>query len=307
MAFLSVPWILQSHLQIFLVRLETCWDCNLFPRTTRSPVAVLQAPQNNDTRCHATLSTRKKIEARKEIKIPKFELFWLVSEKPGTEQTCSQSFLLMPGLVFQIWPGARVPPWVMAQGALSHCCSLRTAQLLFRIPPDKDSVCHSIIRMVYPIRSTLLVKLERMVVAAPHPCGGTSPKFWPQGNVNYHLADSFGGAVLVVTDEPSKLLPYRQSGLAPDCSSADSVIRPSSSGILFSTAQAAWRRTQPCESSLPSHPPGRWELALEWCPGWKRESFGFSGVQMEGSCTKKRIISSLVIFLRFQKEKGRSK
>lgn len=180
----------------------------------------------------------------------------------------------------------------MAQGALSHCCSLLMAQLLFRIPPNKDSVCHSIIRMVYPIRSMLLMKLERMVVAAPHPWGGTSPKFWPQGNVNYHLADSFGGAVLVVTDEPSKLLPYRQSGLTPDCSSADSVIRPSSSDILF---------------SLPSHPPGRWELALEWCPGWKRESFGFSGVQMEGSCTKNRIISSLVGFLRFQKKKGRSK
>lgn len=197
-------------------------------------------------------------------------------------------------------PGAWVLPWVMAQGAL----------LLFRIPQTKDTLFYSVVRMVYPISRTSLVKLERMVVAAPHSCSGNSPKFWPQGNINYHLAGSLvawsWGLMLVLTDESSKLFPYRQSGLTPDCSSADSVIRLSSSANLFSTTWTTWRR-QPCECSLPTHLPGQWELALERHPGWKGESFGLSGVQMEGRCMEKRIISSLVIFLRFQKEKGRSK
>ena len=99
MALLSVTQILQFHLQILLVHLETCWVCNLFPRTTRSPVAVLQAPQNNDTQCHTTLSMRKKIDAHKEPKIPKSELLWLVSAKSGTEQTSSWSCLLTPELL----------------------------------------------------------------------------------------------------------------------------------------------------------------------------------------------------------------
>lgn len=48
-------------------------------------MADLQAPQNNDTCFHETLRMRGKMEAQKEPKIPKFELFWLISAEAGTE------------------------------------------------------------------------------------------------------------------------------------------------------------------------------------------------------------------------------
>lgn len=62
-------------------------------------MAVLQAPQNNDARCHTTLSMREKIKAHKKPKIPNFDFICLVSEKPGTEQACSWSSFLTPELV----------------------------------------------------------------------------------------------------------------------------------------------------------------------------------------------------------------
>lgn len=128
------------------------------------------------------------------------------------------------------------------------------------------------------------MKLERTVVAAPHPCNGTSPSFWPQGNVNYHLVDSLvawnGRPTLVGTGQLSKLFPYIQGPLTPGCSSADSVMRPSFSAILFITTRIKWRKRQPCD---------------------------LCGVHMVGRCTEKRFISSLVTLLRFQKRESRSK
>lgn len=208
------------------------------------------------------------------LKSPNLNCSGWFQQRQGQSRHESEASLLSLNLCS--WPGA----WALLRDGTARfvpaLIPLDTSALVQ--DPPKHCFCHSIIRIVYPIRSMLLVKLEKMMVAAPLPCSSTSPKFWQRGNGNSHSADSLvawiGGDV-VAADEPSKLFPYRQDGLTPDCCSADSVFRPSSSAILFSTARqetALWeepaetphRAVGTCSWVTPQMERGI--LSLIWCP-----------------------------------------
>lgn len=244
----------------------------------------------------------RKMEAHKELKISKFYFLWLFSAEAGTAWLWIWGFP-EPG-------GAWAPSQMlecflkMAQQDLSQHCSVLTPQPLTSTPQNTvfatvllGQCIPSVVCCWWSWERWWWLDIFHAVV--PHAGSDSKARVTLTWLIAWWLKV---GVMWVATEEPSTLFPCWQDGLTPDCSSADSVFRPSSSAIFLSTGRqetALWeepaepprRAVAICEHGAPWTERGI--PSLIWCPFGEKvngENDHFQFCDFLGHFKRKRLI-----------------
>lgn len=148
-----------------MLRLQSVSKDNQFPsgRFRGSSKHQYSVPQNTEYE-------RRKWKPIRNLKSPNLNFSGCFQQRQGQSSHGSGASLLSLNMGSQ--PGSRV---FLRDGTARFVPALLPLDTpaLDQDPP-KHCFCHSIIRIVYPIRSMLLVKLEKTVVAWPVPCSASS-------------------------------------------------------------------------------------------------------------------------------------